>query len=631
MRWTLFFTVLLVFSLSLPINGEEQSTSGISFSLLSPSGGIDHYSYLNQFKNNLNEIGMDPNRIQAGWEVIGSRSFLYPADQNGIPDFDSGGYDTLAISLGAELLSPQLEIFHKDYFPHGLNFAGIQDSDLSILIDTYYQSFDYSEREEIAYQIQLKMYEEIPYLPMIRNEIEWYVHEDVNMTSNQILIFDEGQTSLDIINFGGNDHGSLVVGQTFDLRNFLPFRTSNLDFSKTFQSIIFPGLYQMHFTSNDQIQFKEALAGSSISWNEDYTIAHIDINASAKFSNNNSVEAWDVVNTYRMHLTPMVDSDNSVELMNALDLTQGNNSISIVDHDTIQFNFAKRDFRNHKILTYGILDDDVIGNYTNGVHPIYNDGGTSDLGSGPNHDTYSFSDDPLQYGVGAGAYEYDTIEIENDQPIKLIMNRVENFWSGDTAMLENILFVRLQEPIDELLENSTLSITNSINIHDLSLEDYPQYEQVDFISLSNDFLCFNMNHPVFGTGEDTPLGQNEPESAKLAAKYVRKAIAHLFPDEIDLSDTQTKNIISSESMWPEYTMHFDPNVPTYEYDFNKAIELLELAGYEIDTEPPVESDANIVSYTTGMILGLIVLIIRSKKKIISYLEIQTESPNNLIL
>ena len=39
-------------------------------------------------------------------------------------------------------------------------------------------------------------------------------------------------------------------------------------------------------------------------------------------------------------------------------------------------------------------------------------------------------------------------------------------------------------------------------------------------------VCYNLRHPVFGTGVDTPLGKQDPSRAFEAAAYIRQAISH---------------------------------------------------------------------------------------------------------
>ncbi len=44
-------------------------------------------------------------------------------------------------------------------------------------------------------------------------------------------------------------------------------------------------------------------------------------------------------------------------------------------------------------------------------------------------------------------------------------------------------------------------------------------------------VCYNLKHPVFGTGVETPLGKQDPSRAAEAAAYLRKAIILMMPRE----------------------------------------------------------------------------------------------------
>ena len=54
-----------------------------------------------------------------------------------------------------------------------------------------------------------------------------------------------------------------------------------------------------------------------------------------------------------------------------------------------------------------------------------------------------------------------------------------------------------------------------------------------FDSFKWQHICYNLRHPIFGTGTDTPLGKQDPARAAEAAAYVRKAFSFSIPrDEI---------------------------------------------------------------------------------------------------
>ena len=50
-----------------------------------------------------------------------------------------------------------------------------------------------------------------------------------------------------------------------------------------------------------------------------------------------------------------------------------------------------------------------------------------------------------------------------------------------------------------------------------------------FDSFKWQHICYNLKHPVFGTGADTPLSRQDPSRAAEAAAFIRQAISHAMP------------------------------------------------------------------------------------------------------
>ena len=60
----------------------------------------------------------------------------------------------------------------------------------------------------------------------------------------------------------------------------------------------------------------------------------------------------------------------------------------------------------------------------------------------------------------------------------------------------------------------------------------PSWGKVNtFDSYKWQHICYNLRHPVFGTGVDTPLGKKDPSRAAEAAAYIRQAISFAMPRE----------------------------------------------------------------------------------------------------
>ena len=108
-------------------------------------------------------------------------------------------------------------------------------------------------------------------------------------------------------------------------------------------------------------------------------------------------------------------------------------------------------------------------------------------------------------------------------------------------------------------------------------------------------LHFNMLHPVFGTGIDTPLGQSDPSRAAEAAKYVRQAISHTIDREWFALNLPTEwqsaepGITPIRPDWPS----FNPSLEPYSLNLTEARRLLSLAGYEMRLGTDLNKDGTV--------------------------------------
>jgi ABC-type transport system substrate-binding protein len=97
-------------------------------------------------------------------------------------------------------------------------------------------------------------------------------------------------------------------------------------------------------------------------------------------------------------------------------------------------------------------------------------------------------------------------------------------------------------------------------------------------------MGFNMQHPIWGTGVDTPLGQSDPTQAAAAATHVRRALDYLVP-----KDAIIKNLLNGYGSYgittaiTRVTAGFNfavvPRNFTYASAVDHAIAEFEAAGY----------------------------------------------------
>ena len=96
-----------------------------------------------------------------------------------------------------------------------------------------------------------------------------------------------------------------------------------------------------------------------------------------------------------------------------------------------------------------------------------------------------------------------------------------------------------------------------------------------------------MQHPLFGTGVNTPLGRNDPSKASLAAKYVRQAISYAIPRDLIIQQLLggygnpgiTTPVVGNYRTGFAVTDGFNTALTPYSFNLTKSQELLQVAGY----------------------------------------------------
>ncbi len=94
-------------------------------------------------------------------------------------------------------------------------------------------------------------------------------------------------------------------------------------------------------------------------------------------------------------------------------------------------------------------------------------------------------------------------------------------------------------------------------------------------------ICYNLRHPIFGTGVDTPLGKADPSRAAEAASYIRKAISHAMPREQIVREIAAGFGKPGTVPMPFTSLEYDhEQLKPIAYDLDLAKQYMEKAGYK---------------------------------------------------
>jgi ABC-type transport system substrate-binding protein len=148
------------------------------------------------------------------------------------------------------------------------------------------------------------------------------------------------------------------------------------------------------------------------------------------------------------------------------------------------------------------------------------------------------------------------------------MTKNKDYWRKTPGNVETFYVVNI-EGTDSVL--SALK-SGDIDAHDPMYDIGSLVSTIDkswgtvhtFDSYKWQHICYNLRHPVFGTGVDTPLGKQDPSRAAEAAAYIRQAISHAMPRE------QIVKEIAAGYGWPG-TVAMPWSAPEYDHDILKPI------------------------------------------------------------
>ena len=185
-------------------------------------------------------------------------------------------------------------------------------------------------------------------------------------------------------------------------------------------------------------------------------------------------------------------------------------------------------------------------------------------------------------GVGTGPWipqGYDPAK----KAYKYVRN--ENYWRKMPGNVKTFYVVNIQG------SDSVLSALKSgeIDAHDPMYDigsltgtiDKAWGKVLAFDSFKWQHICYNLRHPVFGTGVDTPLGKKDPSRAAEAAAYIRKAISHAMPREQIVKEIAAgygkEGTVPIPFTAPEYDKEI---LKPIAYDIDLAKQYMEKAGYE---------------------------------------------------
>jgi ABC-type transport system substrate-binding protein len=558
------------------VSGQDDNPDAVfEITVMAPNTNPARNTWSALIADTLPKIGIGVKSFEnVGWDVLGPRTYAHPADGSTpgyapgeLPTYDDGGFDIFFVGWSGTLDYDPLSIHSSvTWSPTSDNMAHYSNATVDAWMEEYAAELDPVARVPIAKKIQQALAYQLPYIPLINTAGLWAYSDAI--TSD--VISDDDWLMLSVTayqdgwkNIEAGGPSTLTYAHSYELTEFTPF-VINSYIAAQYLNSVFAALFERDVNDPNKA-YKPMLANAEPVWNADNTVATIDINPAATFSNGNPVTAADVVNTYRMHLTPAVGSTSYGTLTAFLKADANgdyNSSISAVDADTVKFEFDRPYFLAPELMAYLIYDDAVIG--------------TPDAPAEPDFD---FNSDPLTYSIGAGPFVLDSYSATSHN-VKVVKRA--DYWNG-AVKLDAIEFNKYgdkEAALAALKSGEVQIIDPQMYLEKTEVENEAGVSYKILADFGTQMITVNMQHPILGTGVDTPLGKDDPARAAEAANYIRLAISHIVPRDEIVNEIVKGLGTQGTTLWPDVAAGYDTSLVYHPYDVEKAKEYMAMAGYD---------------------------------------------------
>jgi len=531
-------------------------------------------------QSNLQALGIDAQRVVLDWPTIYDRALTPASDVLG-RSYDNGGFDALFLGYALGIDADPYSYYHSSqYAPIGSNYYLWNNSQDNQLTTQIKQTVDKTQRLDLVKQWQALDYDQQPSATILyTKEI---VAFDYTITNGQ-YVFSTYHSPywppIEQLSMLGGPTGSITLAQTGPApsEGFNP-ATSSSYYDQTVYGALFSALAQR----NDTI-FKNMIPQLATGWSvaSDQKTWTVTLRPGITWHDGVPFNATDVKFTFDALQDDTLAADNEAFIKG---IVGGKTDVTIVDPYTVKFTLPNPyAYFVENILTIPIIPAHVLGSvpYPNWRTNPFNTG----IGGGP---------------VGTGPYKFVSYNATTETNHLTRNDNYFDFPSNGKTTLQSRGAFQVKDYYVKHIPSSDDAVTalkmGTVNVLDAQyaletqtsfLSTWPANQWTSYNGFGVQELGFNMLHPIFGTGVNTPLGRGDPSQASLAAKYVRQAISYAIPRDLIIQQLLagygnpgiTTPVVGDYKTGFAVTDGFNTALTPYSFNLTKSRQLLQAAGF----------------------------------------------------
>ena len=607
----LICTILLISAFSLPAITLVQSQGSPYFkiTLIVPGPNPSRKAWAEVVENSLDAAGIDAVRVELDWDTVYSRALTPDAATVG-KTYDEGGFDALFVGYAMGIDPDPFPLYDSSQFPPaGQNYNLWSNSESDRLCQLIKETNDEATRLQYVKEWQKLAYTEQPTATILyTKEVVAFDPTALKAEPFEAMHYPAWPRVKNWELASGTTQTSIVLAQTGPApeEGLNPLLTTSY-YDLTVYDAVFDSLAERW----DLIE-KKMVPALATSWEvaSDQMTWTVHLREGVTWHDGAPFTADDVKFTFDSYMNDAVASPTGAFVK---DIIGAPENVEVVDSKTVVFRLPKvYAYFVESILSIFIVPKHVL----EGVAPedwkthVYNTASGS----------YTVGSYTAKGPIGTGPYvyeEYDATTFSNK------MTKYANYWNkaaleaAGTFGIETFYVQQIEDsdPAIAALKAGDVDVLDSqyqLNTKLASLEK-PWSDYISYDAFGVQEMGFNMQHPVFGTGVDTPLGKQDPAKAAEAARSIRQAISRLIPRQ-EIIDTIVAGYGSPglTTAITRVTAGYDTSLMPYSElgtaaeDLNAAKSLLAAAGYNTGVSPP---SADIWGQYGAFIIAAVVIVI----------------------
>jgi ABC-type transport system substrate-binding protein len=620
--FTAFLVLALAASMIAPLTAVKAQHTGLfGVTIIAPgNANLLRRQWSQVFASNLQQLGIDAKVVYLDWTSVYDRVFT-PSPEYVGKTYDQGGYDIQAVGWTPGLNPEPRQLFYGGdpafFAPSGQNYYLWNNTESNTLLDQFITSTDNTEKANALKQWQQLYFNEMPasqimyqQAPVVINPAignlytpptggEGWLYFNVGPYP-QLLTSSDGKTSITYC----------ATGEITDLNP----PESNSWYDTIVWYPIFDGLAEAWPTLSGLSDSEAPALLTSWSPSSDGFTWEFNCRHGVTWQDGEPFTADDVV----FSLWALMNQDTASQFVGYYQSVYGDNvkftysdgssttlgsgnrkgTITATDEYTVTATLP--------VLAggkpYGYFEPYLLS-FTNNIIPkhIFENIAPADWATSPfntGQGSVTINGKTYTGPVGTGPYKW-----VNYDPVAQVVHleRYDNFWNA--TGLKNMGLFQIKDYYIRFIADKTSALA-ALKNGEVDMLDYNYNMQTDIPSIDPSWgrvinldgvgrqeFGYNMRHPIFGTGVDTPLGQSDPTRAAEAARDIRTAFDYAIPRELIINNLLSGYGVPGATPMLPTQPYYDNSITARPYDLSQARHYLELAGYT----PPTSAGLTIIN------------------------------------